>query len=173
MRKGALPRELDLRGLAAREASISGVATLADLGRLTSAGVGLVAPASAAFEFRRDEEGRYVVEAQITAEVVLECQRCLGEMTQLLETQAVMACIWDDEDAAQLPPSYEPLIVQETANLSDIVEEEVLLAIPASPMHPDDCITEAQRVALGNQEVDVESEGHTESPFAVLAKLKS
>ena len=125
-----MPRELDLRGLAAREASISGVAAITDLGRLMSAGVGLVAPASAAFEFRRDEEGRYVVEAQITAEVVLECQRCLGEMTQLLETRTVMACIWDDEDAAQLPPSYEPLIVQETANLSDIVEEELLLAIP-------------------------------------------
>ena len=78
MRKGALPRELDLRGLAAREANISGEAALTELGRLISAGVGLVAPAEAAFEFRRDEEGRYVVEAQIKAEVVLECQRCLG-----------------------------------------------------------------------------------------------
>ena len=173
MRKGALPRELDLRGLAAREASISGVATLADLGRLMSAGVGLVMPASADFEFRRDEEGRYVVEARVKAQVVLECQRCLGEMTQRLETRTVMACIWDDDDAAQLPPSYEPLIVQETANLSDIVEEELLLAIPASPMHAQDCITEAQRVALGNQEDGSESEGRKESPFAVLAKLKS
>jgi uncharacterized protein len=173
MRKGALPRELDLRGLAAREASISGVAAITDLGRLMSAGVGLVAPASAAFEFRRDEEGRYGVEAQITAEVVLECQRCLGEMTQLLETRTVMACIWDDEDAAQLPSSYEPLIVQETANLSDIVEEELLLALPASPMHAEDCITDAQRVALGDEEGCIESEGRKESPFAVLAKLKS
>ena len=56
MRKGALPRELDLRGLAAREANISGEAALTDLGRLMSAGVGLVAPAVAAFEFRRDED---------------------------------------------------------------------------------------------------------------------
>jgi uncharacterized protein len=65
------------------------------------------------------------------------------------------------------------LIVQETANLSDIVEEELLLAIPASPMHAQDCITEAQRVALGNQKDGSESEGRKESPFAVLAKLKS
>ncbi len=173
MRNGALPKGLDLRGLAAREASISGVAALADLGRLVSAGVGLVAPASAAFWFRRDEEGRYVVEAHIKAEVVLECQRCLGEMTQLLEARTVMACTWNDDDAAQLPPSYEPLIVQETANLSDIVEEELLLAIPASPMHAEDCITEAQRVALGNEEDRIESEGRKESPFAVLSKLKS
>ena len=173
MRKGALPRELDLRGLAAREADISGEAALTDLGRLVNAGVGLAAPAVAAFEFRRDEGGRYVVEAQIKAEVVLECQRCLGEMTQILETRTVMACIWNDEDAAELPPSYEPLIVQETANLSDIVEEELLLAIPASPMHAEDCITEVQRTALGNQDVCIDSEGRKESPFAVLAKLNS
>ena len=84
-----------------------------------------------------------------------------------------MACIWDDEDAAQLPSSYEPLIVQETANLSDIVEEELLLAIPASPMHAEYCITDAQRMALGNEEGCIESEGRKESHFAVLAKLKS
>ena len=173
MRNGALPRELDLRGLAAREASISGVATLATLERLVSAGVGLVEPASAAFAFRRDEEGRYVVEAHVKAEVVLECQRCLGEMSQLLETRTVMACVWNDDDAAALPPSYEPLIVQETANLTDIVEEELLLAIPASPMHAGDCVTEAQRAALGVGAERIESEGRKESPFAVLAKLKS
>ena len=84
-----------------------------------------------------------------------------------------MACVWNDDDAAQLPASYEPLIVQETANLSDIVEEELLLAIPASPMHAEDCITEAQRVALGDDADRIESEGRKESPFAMLAKLKS
>jgi uncharacterized protein len=173
MRNGALPRELDLRGLAAREASISGMAALAGLERLVSAGVGLTEPVSADFEFRRDEEGRYVVEAHIKAEVVLECQRCLGVMIQPLETRTVMACVWNDDDAAQLPASYEPLIVQETANLSDIVEEELLLAIPASPMHAEDCITEAQRVALGDDADRIESEGRKESPFAMLAKLKS
>lgn len=173
MRNGALPRELDLRGLAAREVSISGMAALAGLERLVSAGVGLTEPASADFEFRRDEEGRYVVEAHIRAEVVLECQRCLGVMTQTLETRTVMACVWNDDDAALLPASYEPLIVEETANLSDIVEEELLLAIPASPMHAKDCITEAQRVALGDDADQIENEGRKENPFAVLAKLKS
>ena len=103
MRNGALPRELDLRGLAAREASISGVATLATLeptrerGRRAGRARG-----QRPLRFRRDEEGRYVVEAHVKAEVVLECQRCLGEMTQILETRTVMACMWNDEDAASV-----------------------------------------------------------------------
>ena len=61
MKTGALPKQLDLRGLAARGVQISGTVSPDDLPRLAESGIGIVDLGSAAFDFRRDEEARYVV----------------------------------------------------------------------------------------------------------------
>ena len=59
-----------------------------------------------------------------------------------------MACVWKDEEAAALPGRYEPLLVEEDANLREIAEEELLLALPAFPLHENDCKTVEQAAAL-------------------------
>ena len=66
--------------------------------------------------------------------------------------------------------------MEDAADLSDIVEEEILLAIPVSPIHEAECKSELQQAALA-VEVEglekVEDAGERESPFAVLERLKS
>jgi hypothetical protein len=42
MKTGALPKQLDLRGLAARGVQITGTVSLDDLPRLAEAGIGIV-----------------------------------------------------------------------------------------------------------------------------------
>ena len=176
MKTGALPKQLDLRGLAARGVQISGTVSPEDLPRLAESGIGIVALGSAAFDFRRDEEARYVVAVSVEAKVVMQCQRCLGDMEVPITTASLMACVWTDEEAAALPAAYEPLIVDDAADLSDIVEEEILLAIPVSPVHETECKSAAQQAALA-AEVEglqkVEDTGELKSPFAVLGQLKS
>ena len=87
-----------------------------------------------------------------------------------------MACVRSDEEAAALPATYEPLIVDDATDLSDIAEEEILLAIPLSPIHETECKSVDQQAAL---EADaegleqVEDSGERDSPFAVLERLKS
>ena len=56
MKTGALPKQLDLRGLAARGVHIEGTVSPEDLPRLADSGIGVVESGSAAFDFRRDEE---------------------------------------------------------------------------------------------------------------------
>ena len=50
-----------------------------------------------------------------------------------------MACVWTDDEAASLPAFYEPLLVADEAVLRDIVEEEILLALPSFPTHETEC----------------------------------
>ena len=102
MKTGALPKQLDLRGLAARGVEISGTVSLEDLPRLADSGMSIVGSGSAAFDFRRDEEARYIVAVSVEATVVMQCQRCLSDMEVPLSSASVMACVWNDDEAAAL-----------------------------------------------------------------------
>ena len=93
MKTGALPKQLDLRGLAARGVQISGTVSSDDLPRLTESGIGIVDLGTAAFDFRRDEEARYVVAVSVEAKVVMQCQRCLSDMEVPITTASLMACV--------------------------------------------------------------------------------
>ena len=176
MKTGALPKQLDLRGLAARGAHIEGTVSPEDLPRLAVSGIAMADSGSATFDFQRDEEARYVVAVRVEAKVVMQCQRCLSDMEIPVKSASLMACVWSDEEAAALPATYEPLMVDDAADLSDIVEEEILLAIPVSPIHETECKSVEQQAAL---EADaegleqVEDSGERDSPFAVLERLKS
>ena len=176
MKTGALPKQLDLRGLAARGVNIEGTVSPEDLPRLADSGIAIADSGSAAFDFRRDEEARYVVAVCVEAKVVMQCQRCLSDMEVSVKSASLMACVWTDEEAAALPATYEPLLVDDTADLSDIVEEEILLAIPVSPIHEKECKSAEQRAALGTDTEEpaaVDETGERDSPFAVLERLKS
>ncbi len=176
MKTGALPKQLDLRGLAARGAHIKGTVSPEDLPRLADSGIGMVESGSAAFDFRRDEEARYVVAVSVEARVVMQCQRCLSDMEIPVKSASLMACVWSDEEAAALPGTDEPLIVDYAADLSDIAEEEILLAIPLSPIHETECKSIEQQAALKADAEgleQVEDSGERDSPFAVLKRLKS
>jgi len=176
MKAGALPKQLDLRGLAARGVHIEGTVSPEDLPRLADSGIAIAGSGSAAFDFRRDEEARYVVAVCVEAKLVMQCQRCLCDMEVPVKSASLMACVWTDEEAAALPATYEPLLVDDSADLSDIVEEEILLAIPVSPIHEKECKSAGQRAALETdtgEPAAVDQTGERDSPFAVLERLKS
>ena len=172
MKFGPLPKDLDLRGLAARGVVIKGTAALEALPRLKEAGIGMDALAVAEFRFSRDEELRYVVQTQVEVSLRLTCQRCLEGMQLHLATGSRMACVWSDAEAGALPSSLEPLIVGEAADLNEILEEEILLAVPVSPGHEEDCWTQNGHLLL-EEEVHKAPEPGAGNPFSVLEKLRS
>ena len=67
------------------------------------------------------------------------------------------------------------MLVEEDANLREIAEEELLLALPAFPLHENDCKTVEQAAALAMPE-EVESalsdNADKQNPFGVLEQLK-
>ena len=66
-----------------------------------------------------------MVAVSVEAEVIMKC-RYLSDMEVAVESASLMACVWSDEEAAALPATYEPLLVDHAADLSDIAEEEIL-----------------------------------------------
>ena len=174
MKTGLLPKDLDLRGLAARGVVVKGTASLEAMPRLREAGIGLDTQAVAEFRFSRDEEARYIVESRVEATLTMVCQRCLGGMELPLVAGSRMACVWDDSDALALPGGLEPLMVGEVADLSEIAEEEILLAVPVSPTHDEDCLKEQRRHPQESErEPEQIPEQRAKGPFAVLEKLRS
>jgi len=105
MKTAPLPKQIDLRGLAARGAEVAGTVASEDLPRLAEAGIRLVAPAQVTFQLSKDEAARAVVDARISATAILQCQRCLQDMEWPLATSTLMACVWTDEEAAALHQS--------------------------------------------------------------------
>ncbi len=166
-----LPTTLDIRKAAARGVSIGGVLKVLDLQRfrpLLASDEGVI---QAQFAFSRDEENRFLVTLTVGVDVQVICQRCLEPMTTHLASENTLALVGNDEQAAQLPRHLEPLIVEgEFSNLRDMVEDELILAMPPFSYHD---LADCKQIEAGlSPPPDDAVGGNRPNPFDVLAQLK-
>ncbi|MFZ0788766.1 MAG: YceD family protein [Chromatiaceae bacterium] len=101
----------------------------------------------------------------------LVCQRCLGAVSVPLDAPVALALVRDAAQAEALPDHLDPMEVEEgRIRPLDLVEDELLLAIPQVPMHPPGrCAELYEPAADADQGVEVPG---PENPFAVLAHMK-
>ena len=166
-----LPTTLDVRKAAARGVTIGGVLKVLDLKRLRPLLAGDEGLVEAHLACSRDEENRFLVRLNVSVDVQVTCQRCLEAMTLHLDSENLLALVGSDEQAAQLPRYLEPLIVEgEACNLWDMVEDELILAMPPFSYHPlEDC----KQIEAGLSPPPAEAASDDRSnPFDVLAQLK-
>jgi len=168
-----LPRTLDARKAAARGVAVSGALEPLNLPRFC----GLLASETGVIEaelaFSRDDEDRAVVAVKFRAEVAVICQRCLQQMPLAIAGDNSLVFVWTDEQAKHLPRHLEPLIVpEEGCNLWELVEDELILAMPAFSYHDSD--TCKQVLSAYNGPAPEKEEGEKKpNPFDVLAQLKA
>jgi uncharacterized protein len=106
----------------------------------------------------------------VAAKVRLVCQRCLEKMDWPLEVKFSLALVHDDDEAAALPAEYEPLLWPDgSGSLAALVEDELLLALPAVPRHvdPQEC-GPVERVMRS----EIDPDERRDNPFNVLSQLK-
>lgn len=172
-----LPEFIDPRRLASQGGRYSGTVELGDLPRLSGALVDTAGVAEFNLEFYRDNRKRARIKGQIQADLVLECQRCLGAMVLPVSAVLDLAVIQVPEEAERLPESCDPVWVEEdTLRLLDLVEDELILAIPQVPRHEPDTCRMASVNPLQGETADQEQEDDASdkpNPFAVLAGFKS
>lgn len=176
----ALPQNLDPWRAAQAHVGFAGSATLAELPRLAEVVVGADSPASYSLRFELDAEGRAVVLGRVTLAVRFICQRCLGELQYRLDVPIAWALSRFDVESDALGHADVPGIADRLEPLSvggdlihplELIEDELLLAIPLVPMHEaGECQAEISAVLIddGIGETDV-----SKNPFAILAALKS
>ncbi|MBW8756821.1 MAG: DUF177 domain-containing protein [Burkholderiales bacterium] len=105
---------------------------------------------------------------QADADVVLQCQRCLLPLAESVHVDRHFRFVADEDAAAALDDEIEDevLVLARSLNLRDLVEDEMLLALPLVPRH--EVCPEAVAMQFG----DVEAVEEKANPFASLAILR-
>lgn len=102
------------------------------------------------------------------ADVILQCQRCLLPLDEAVHVDRHFRFVADEDAAAALDDKIEDevLALPKTLNLRDLVEDEMLLALPLVPRH------EVCPEAIPMQFGDIEEVEEKANPFASLALLR-
>ncbi|HEU4458672.1 MAG TPA: YceD family protein [Methylibium sp.] len=167
------PRRLDVERLARQGASIEGRWPLAGLARLSES----VVPDASAPELGWSARGELVsrpgqpdeiwLALRAQGEMALVCQRCLQPLRQPLAVDRRIRFVRGEDQAARLDGELEDdvLALGRSLDLCELVEDELLLALPLVPRH-DICPAGAVAAATPTDEPASEP-----SPFAVLQTL--
>jgi uncharacterized protein len=120
-----------------------------------------------ALEFDRDSLQVPYVELRIDTELPLLCQRSMDRFLLPVRIVQRLGLIRDEADEAALPEGYEPLLVPVDGELrtAELVEDELILAVPVVPVKPGSEAVERDWPAT-----QVEQE--RANPFAALSALK-
>lgn len=170
------PRRLDVAAFAAAGGTLSGEWPLSDFARLPEAPD--EARSSVADPVRWQADGRMArlvgvglqpaLHLRAQAKLVLRCQRCLGPLSAIVQAERHIGFV-DGEDAAAAldAESDDDVLARVPAlDLRELVEDELLLALPLVPRHdvcPDPLpLRDPEDAALSD----------AGNPFAALAALR-
>ena len=160
---------LEVDRLARAEAAIDFDVPLAELPRLKARIPGIGGSVQGVARFGM-QAAFAVVELSLTGKATLQCQRCMQAMEFPLESTTHVALILAEADAAEVPDELEPVLAR-SGNISagELVEEELLLALPIVPLHEElrDCAVPATAPLVS----EAAAEQVTQRPFAGLAEL--
>ena len=120
--------------------------------------------------FDVDDLGLNVISGTGSVSVALTCQRCTEPLIIDLDVEFTLSPAKDDEAAEALPSYYDAIELDENGevNLLELVEEELLLAIPLIAMHePSQC-----QASVDSVWGELPEELEKPNPFDVLQKFK-
>jgi len=118
----------------------------------------------ATIEFARERK-QPVADIEVRARLPLRCQRCMQLMWLDVDQQSRVWLVTDPASVDREEMGLEPILAEDGhIALRDLVEEELLLAVPLVPRHEDesDCTTGPS---------EPEEEEVVQRPFAGLAEL--
>lgn len=160
----ALTEPVDVRAEAARERSANQRVSLSQLPRLVEAlheEADRDGTVHVELALRLDESRRVCIDGRLRGDLIIRCQRCLGPLDLPVDvTLALRSGALPDGD-------FE--LADEPARLLDLVEDELLLALPDVPTHTDlaACGPDATRYLVDAGE----PQAQTKTPFAGLKDL--
>ena len=162
----ALPERVDASRMVQARRSFQGTLPLASLARLRGSLAADDGVAEYDLEFGRDELGVAYLALRVDAELPLACQRTLEVYRQPVHVEQRLGLIGHESDEAALPPGYEALlIVDGQVHPAEVIEDELILALPVVPINPESTELEAE----WPEDADGDEKPN---PFAALAALK-
>lgn len=164
--QGQMPETTNFRRQAERNAGYEGVLPISRLERLQESLNSDAGELIARVAFGRDA-GVYTLKGSLEAELEVTCQRCMQTMSLPVATRFVYALVTSADEIEALPKALEPYLIEgEEQSLIDLLEDELILALPMVSTHQQPC-SEFLREQDETKQADKESS----SPFAVLKNL--
>ena len=115
----------------------------------------------------RDERSRPHLELVLGGRLHLQCQRCLGLLDYALDVMNTLRVVPRGakvDEELEAPEAPDVVEVDPELDVADLIEDEILLALPLAPRHPDG---ECESRINGQNE-----SAARQSAFAKLAALK-
>ena len=136
-----LPKTVDPIKLGKHQATLTGYLSLRDFNRLQEILNQEGQVVDVVLQFGQDRSRVYFIKGQIKATVNLICQRCNQPMEYEIKSEFVLSPVISDAHAKKLPDGYEPVWMEnDRVFLMDMIEDEILLALPMIAKHENDCI---------------------------------
>ncbi|HPF27720.1 MAG TPA: YceD family protein [Steroidobacteraceae bacterium] len=167
-------RRESVESLVAGERRFDFTMPLAGLPRLVGALAAPTGDVRGVVSFRRSL-GTAIADIETAAAPVLTCQRCMQALEWPVSSHSQVALIADSAAADRVAEGLETFLVEnDRVSVRDLVEEELLLALPLVPK----CAVGsacgrlvAERVDVGLQHDDDTAPGNVQTPFAQLGEL--
>lgn len=161
-----LPDQVDVWRMVSGRRCFSGNIPLSELTRLRGSLADRDGSVACDLEFDTDEFDQAYVQVQVQGNLPLVCQRTLEVYRQPVSITVRLGLIRREDQEAALAPGYEAFLVPPDGLVTpaDLVEDELILALPLVPSRPDTVVEPAVD--------EVERQPERTNPFAVLKKMR-
>lgn len=114
------------------------------------------------------EAGSAVAELTMAGAAQLKCQRCLEVLEIPIDSTTRVGLVASEADVGSVPEDLEPMLAPDgRTSIGEIVEEELLLALPIVPLHEQECAVAPSAPLM----TDAPEEQTTQRPFEQLGEL--
>ncbi|MFC4656453.1 MULTISPECIES: 23S rRNA accumulation protein YceD [Rheinheimera] len=173
MQKVKIPIVIDPVRAAQKRSSFDGIVPLANLDRLSESLLDPNGDVEVTVHCGTDEQGLTYIEGEARCQIQVRCERCGDAMPMELDASFAYTPIRSDIDSAHddIPERYDVIEKNEhgEVNLRQLVEDELILALPLFPTHDEgQCDPAKVQMSWG----EIEPEPEKPNPFAILQELK-
>ena len=159
--------------LVGTEAKVEFTIPLAELPRVSHELVGTDGDAKGRVRFSR-QAGLAVADLDVSAAPEVVCQRCMQPMRWPVNVKSRIALVSDYNAADRVSEGLEVFLVEaDSVSVRDLVDEEILLALPNVARHAEGSECAGRKMQLPGQEADAEeaADSQVQKPFAQLGEL--
>ena len=120
------------------------------------------------------QQGQAVADLEVSAQPEVVCQRCMQPMRWPVRVKSRVALVSDYDAADRVPEGMEVFLVEaDSVSVRDLVDEEIMLALPNVPRHEEGSECSDRELTLPGQDVEPDdpADAQVQKPFAQLGEL--
>jgi uncharacterized protein len=164
--KQGIPEIIKLFKFASRSFTFSQSYKVKDFPRISQLASNQESLVEVKLSFNLEEARIPCIKGEVKLDLALDCQRCLNEVKIHLAPKFQLAFLHNEEQGELLDSRFETILnADEEFSTIEFITDEVLIAIPMTPMHEHECASYQDTQPINPQK--------RESPFAILEQLKN